>query len=242
MGLAQRPRTVSLTATAEKKWKTLIHNDDIMASLTTNFLKPADDTETRDSAGNTITINYGDNNAVATWTQISRWLNTLDYPHWTLTEADIASASEESRRATPESNNEYVRRHRTLITEAASGLLSLLHSNVILNGSLTSLDLTPMRQQAHNRVDAWLQGLHQACIRAHTKMILDKQRRDHTKKDNSGKLLTAIRDLQLVLKTPDGEAWDNSVDLQQRLRTRLTACEDLGPGIDPFPIGESKPK
>ena len=79
MGLAQRPRTVSLTATAEKKWKTLIHNDDIMASLTTNFLKPADDTETRDSAGNTITINYGDNNAVATWTQISRWLNTLDY-------------------------------------------------------------------------------------------------------------------------------------------------------------------
>jgi hypothetical protein len=66
------------------------------------------------------------------------------------------------------------------------------------------------------RVDTWLQGLHQACIRAHTKMILDKQRRDHTKKDNSGKLLAAIRDLQLVLKTPDGEAWDNSVDLQQR--------------------------
>jgi hypothetical protein len=203
-----------MTATAEKKWKALIHNDDIMASLTTNFLKPADVTETRDSAGNTITINYGDNNAVATWTQISRWLNTLDYPHWSLTEADIASASEESRRATPESNNEYVRRHRTLITEAASGLLSLLHSNVTLNGSLTNLDLTPMRQQAHNRVDTWLQGLHQACIRAHTKMILDKQRRDHTKKDNSGKLLAAIRDLQLVLKTPDGEAWDNSVDLQ----------------------------
>ena len=242
MGLAQRPRTVSMTATAEKKWKALIHNDDIMASLTTNFLKPADVTETRDSAGNTITINYGDNNAVATWTQISRWLNTLNYPHWTLSEAAIASASEESRRATPESNNEYVRRHRTIITEATSGLLSLLHSNVQLNGALTNLDLTHMRQQAHNRVDTWLQGLHQACIRAHTKMILDKQRRDHTKKDNSGKLLAAIRDLQLVLRTPDGEAWDNSVDLQQRLRTRLTACEDLGPGIDTFPIGDPKPK
>jgi hypothetical protein len=147
-----------------------------MASLTTNFLKPADDTETRDSSGDTHTLKYGDNNAVATWTQISRCLNTLDYPHWILTESDIASASEKSRRATPESNNEYVRRHRTLITEAASGLLSLLHSKVKLNGSLTSLDLTHMRQQAHNRVDTCLQGLHQACIRAHTKMILEKQK------------------------------------------------------------------
>ncbi len=92
MGLAQRPRTISLTTSAEKKWKAVIKNDETMASLTENFMRPTDDTVTLDTDGNVHTIKYGDNNSVAKWTQISRWLNTLDYPHWTLTEYEIATA------------------------------------------------------------------------------------------------------------------------------------------------------
>ena len=180
-----------------------------MAYLTENFMRSTDDTATLNTACNANQIQRQQPGC-----SLDTNLKMAQHPRLPTLDTDRIRNRNSQRKIKTDQPREWqrvVKRHLDLISEAATGLQTLLDSHIKLNRTVKSLDLTHKLQQAHNRVDTWLQGLHQACIRAHTKMITDKEKSDNRTKDKSGSLLHALREWQLLSKIPEGQEWDDSI-------------------------------